>query len=244
MSASVAGSVVIALFFTARRRKDQCRIMSKYGSSVRSILIAILPHADNPTRQTRHQRVVTIKYSIYLCDVGQATRDCGPASGFVAYSEEAQPGEDMAARSSTAKEKSAESRSKRRILDFDVEIGRRLRVQRMQREISQTELADALDLTFQQVQKYEAGTNRISAGKLVQIAGILKVPLAIFFEGLAEPSDEQPAQRANAAYEEIQAFAATADGRRLYRAFSQIGKPETRKLILRMMESLAEDGDD
>jgi transcriptional regulator with XRE-family HTH domain len=66
----------------------------------------------------------------------------------------------------------------------DAEIGRRVRTLRMQRGLSQTVLADALGVTFQQVQKYEKGMNRISSGRLVRIAEILKVPIAFFFEGL------------------------------------------------------------
>jgi len=135
----------------------------------------------------------------------------------------------------------SEERGRRRIIDFDIEIGRRLRIQRMQRGIAQTDLADAIGITFQQVQKYENGTNRISAGKLLQIANILKVPVAIFFEGLEEGGHREAATQANALYEETQAFAATPEGQRLCRAFQKIGKAETRRLLLRMMESLPSD---
>src|ERR1700743_2887219 len=134
-----------------------------------------------------------------------------------------------------------QSRGKRRILDFDVEIGRRLRLHRMQRGVGQGELGDAIDVSFQQVQKYENRTNRVSAGKLIQIARALRVPLALFFDGLEDEAGDDAARAATTAYQQVQAFAATAEGRRLYRAFMQIQKPERRKLFLRMMESLAED---
>jgi len=146
----------------------------------------------------------------------------------------------MAAEQALAANRPEDRRGKRRIIDFDVEIGRRLRVQRSQRGISQTELADAIDLTFQQIQKYENGSNRISAGKLLQIARVLEVPVAIFFEGLEDEVEEAAARSANAAYQEIQAFAVSSEGRRLYRAFAEIGKPETRRLLLRMLESLSD----
>ncbi|HWA29576.1 MAG TPA: helix-turn-helix transcriptional regulator [Rhizomicrobium sp.] len=135
----------------------------------------------------------------------------------------------------------SEERGKRRIIDFDIEIGRRLRIQRMQRGIAQTDLADAIGITFQQIQKYENGTNRISAGKLVQIANALEVPVAIFFEGLEESSRREAATEASALYEETQAFAATPEGQRLCRAFQKIEKAQTRRLLLRMMESLSSD---
>ena len=69
-----------------------------------------------------------------------------------------------------------ERRPTRRIIDFDIEIGRRIRIQRMLRNATQTELANAIGITFQQIQKYENGTNRVSAGKLFQIARFLRVP--------------------------------------------------------------------
>lgn len=135
----------------------------------------------------------------------------------------------------------AEQRGKRRIVDFDVEMGRRLRLHRMQRGIGQGELGDAIDVSFQQIQKYENGLNRISAGKLIHIARALRVPLALFFDGLEEEAGDDAARSATTVYREVQAFAATAEGRRLYRAFMQIQKPETRRHFLRMLESLNDD---
>ena len=63
----------------------------------------------------------------------------------------------------------------------DIDVGRRVRALRLERGMSQEKLACALDLTFQQVQKYEKGTNRIGAGRLQRIAGILEVPVSTFF---------------------------------------------------------------
>ena len=65
---------------------------------------------------------------------------------------------------------------------IDMHVGRRVRMRRLMLHLSQTALADALRLTFQQVQKYEKGTNRISASRLQQIASFLQVPVAFFFE--------------------------------------------------------------
>lgn len=72
---------------------------------------------------------------------------------------------------------------KRRITPVDHYIGQRIRSRRLTLNLSQTVLADALDLTFQQVQKYEKGTNRVGTGRLAQIARTLVVPVEWFFEG-------------------------------------------------------------
>src|SRR5215207_8104106 len=68
----------------------------------------------------------------------------------------------------------------------DVEIAKRVRTLRLQRGMSQTELGGVLDVTFQQVQKYETGSNRISAGRLQQIAEVLAVPVTYFYSGLQD----------------------------------------------------------
>lgn len=68
--------------------------------------------------------------------------------------------------------------------DIDVHVGQRVRRGRSERQMSQSDLADALGITFQQIQKYEKGTNRISASKLYMIAGVLKVDVGWFFHGL------------------------------------------------------------
>jgi len=70
----------------------------------------------------------------------------------------------------------------------DKHVGARVRMRRMMLSMSQEKLGDALGLTFQQVQKYEKGTNRISASRLQHIASILKVPVAFFFEGAPGPA--------------------------------------------------------
>src|ERR1041385_370523 len=73
---------------------------------------------------------------------------------------------------------------KRRAGPEDVEIGRRIRALRLERGLSQSDLAKGIGLTFQQVQKYEKGTNRVSAGRLQKIADLLNVPITYFYSGL------------------------------------------------------------
>lgn len=72
---------------------------------------------------------------------------------------------------------------------IDVHVGARVRLRRKRLEISQSALADALGLTFQQVQKYERGANRISASKLYETATFLRTPLGFFFDGLNAPQN-------------------------------------------------------
>jgi transcriptional regulator with XRE-family HTH domain len=130
-----------------------------------------------------------------------------------------------------------ERRPTRRIIDFDIEIGRRIRVQRTLHGATQTELAGAIGITFQQIQKYENGTNRVSAGKLFQIARFLGVPVAVFFDGL-ETGTSANSQSAPG-YQKLLSFVTSAEGERLYRAFAQIRKKETQRTLLRMVESLS-----
>ena len=108
----------------------------------------------------------------------------------------------------------------------DKHVGARVRMRRMMLGMSQEKLGDALGLTFQQVQKYEKGTNRIGASRLQQISNILQVPVSFFFEGApnsANPEsgfDEAPSP----AY--VSDFLATSDGLALTRAFMRIKDSE------------------
>lgn len=74
---------------------------------------------------------------------------------------------------------------------YDRHIGSRIRLARTAHEISQEELARKLGISFQQVQKYELGSNRISASRLFVVAGILQQPITYFFEGMDQPLDQQ-----------------------------------------------------
>ncbi len=108
----------------------------------------------------------------------------------------------------------------------DVDVGRRIRAQRLVRRMSQTELANNLGITFQQVQKYEKGVNRVGAGRLARIAEVLNVPVAFFFSGDISPS--QSSDRANTGL----SFLETAGATRLVRAYSQIGDPQLRRALV------------
>ena len=78
----------------------------------------------------------------------------------------------------------------------DVAVGERIRTFRKNADLSQTELAEQIGVTFQQVQKYENGKNRVGAGRLMHIARALDVPITAFFDGLAKPAHKGQANTA------------------------------------------------
>jgi transcriptional regulator with XRE-family HTH domain len=89
---------------------------------------------------------------------------------------------------------------KRRAGQEDVEIGRKIRALRLQRGLSQTSLADGIGLTFQQVQKYEKGTNRVSAGRLQKIADLLETPVMFFYGGAGVSAKKRDKRNEGLAY--------------------------------------------
>jgi transcriptional regulator with XRE-family HTH domain len=120
---------------------------------------------------------------------------------------------------------------------IDRHVGARIRHKRMMLGISQEALGDALGVTFQQVQKYEKGKNRISASKLVQIAQALQVPPAFFFEGL--PDADKPRPPAGLDPDPCAAIAAKPDGLRLATAFNRIEGAKERGIIVNLAEIMA-----
>src|SRR5437868_15525867 len=89
---------------------------------------------------------------------------------------------------------------KRRAGPEDVEIGHKIRALRLERGLSQSGLADGIDLTFQQVQKYEKGTNRVSAGRLQRIADILNTPVMFFYGGMGAGAKERDRRNTSLAF--------------------------------------------
>jgi len=122
---------------------------------------------------------------------------------------------------------------------IDRHVGNRVRMRRMMLGMSQGRLGDALGLTFQQVQKYEKGTNRIGASRLQHISSILQVPIPFFFEGApvlpGQPYglDEAP----SAAY--ASDFLATSDGLALAKAFMRIQNAKLRRCIVDLVKQIA-----
>jgi transcriptional regulator with XRE-family HTH domain len=105
----------------------------------------------------------------------------------------------------------------RRATQTDVAVGQRIRAFRQDSNLSQTALADQIGVTFQQVQKYESGKNRVGAGRLTQIARALNVPITAFFNGLARPVDKRRIKTEHLA--ELRAIPAAP---KLLKAFSNI----------------------
>jgi transcriptional regulator with XRE-family HTH domain len=124
-----------------------------------------------------------------------------------------------------------------RINPIDQHVGKRVRMRRLMLSLSQTALADALGITFQQVQKYEKGTNRISASRLQHTARILQVPVTFFFEGQTNVDGKVPSP----AY--ISDFLSSTEGLKLVKAFRRIQNPTLRHRIVALVEELAGDGD-
>ncbi|GAB4530484.1 MAG: helix-turn-helix transcriptional regulator [Parvularculaceae bacterium] len=119
----------------------------------------------------------------------------------------------------------------------DQHVGQRVRYQRNILGMSQDKLGEALGLTFQQVQKYEKGANRIGASRLWQIAKTLNVPVSFFFEGLNQNAAQGFAEEADGWAGE---YIASAEGMQLCRYFSAIEEPQIRKRLLDLVKSLAE----
>ena len=124
---------------------------------------------------------------------------------------------------------------------IDKHVGSRVRMRRMMLSMSQEKLGDALGLTFQQVQKYEKGTNRIGASRLQQISQILQVPVSFFFEGapdvpMATRTDGM-AEAPSPAY--VADFLATSDGLALTKAFMRIDDSKLRRRIVDLVEQIA-----
>jgi transcriptional regulator with XRE-family HTH domain len=124
---------------------------------------------------------------------------------------------------------------------IDKHVGARLRMRRMLVGMSQEKLGAALDITFQQIQKYEKGANRIGASRLQELARVLQVPPSFFFEG-APPGDAPAVGFAEAgAASYVADFLSTAEGLQLNRAFALIRDPKVRRRILDLVASLAQE---
>lgn len=115
----------------------------------------------------------------------------------------------------------------------DKYVGSRVRMRRIMLSISQEKLADALGLSFQQVQKYENGKNRISASRLQEISEILSVPVSFFFE------DPEPTSKVDgAAHSYLSDFLSSPDGSALIKAFVRINDRTLRRRLVHLVERI------
>jgi len=124
---------------------------------------------------------------------------------------------------------------------IDKHVGSRVRMRRMMLSMSQEKLGDALDLTFQQVQKYEKGTNRIGASRLQQISNILQVPVSFFFEGAPHVGGHQSGMGEAPSPAYISDFLATSDGLSLTKSFMRIKSSKLRRRIVELVEQIADE---
>lgn len=124
---------------------------------------------------------------------------------------------------------------------IDCHVGACVRTRRVQAGISQVQLGSALGVTYQQVQKYERGTNRVSASRLQQLGHVLGVPVTAFYEGFISEADDTGV---NVGFSQMNSdlthFLATREGTRLARAFSRVGNIRTRRQIINLVRVLAE----
>lgn len=117
---------------------------------------------------------------------------------------------------------------------IDRHVGARVRMRRLMLDMTQTELGDKLGLTFQQVQKYEKGTNRIGASRLQHIADVLQVPVAFFFEGaVGELKTSEPRSLF------VSEFLASSEGIALVKAYMSIRDAKTRRCIVQLVEQIS-----
>ena len=128
---------------------------------------------------------------------------------------------------------------------IDIHVGSRVRLRRMMIGMSQERLGEKLGLTFQQVQKYEKGANRIGASRLFTIASILDVPVQFFFEDMpGTVADSLPGasegMREPDQTEYVMGFVSSAEGLQLNTAFSKIENTETRRKLVDLVKTLAD----
>lgn len=120
---------------------------------------------------------------------------------------------------------------------IDTHVGGRVRLRRMMLGMSQEKLGEQLGITFQQIQKYEKGTNRIGASRLQHIARVLTVPVSHFFEGA--PGSDKPEPAADEADRALRDFLVTQQGLELNKAFVKIANPQQRRAVVQLVRSIA-----
>jgi transcriptional regulator with XRE-family HTH domain len=126
---------------------------------------------------------------------------------------------------------------------IDGQVGNRVRLRRMLIGMSQERLGELLGLTFQQVQKYEKGVNRIGAGRLFEVSRILGVPIDYFYEGVSGAVGGAGFAE-NDASPPVMEFVSSGEGLQLSLAFMKIKDPKLRKRVLDLVKQMAEDAND
>ena len=142
--------------------------------------------------------------------------------------------------------------NKRAPRPMDIHVGARVRLRRMMQGISQDKLGEALDLTFQQVQKYEKGVNRIGAARLYEIARVLEVPVQFFYDDFGDGPETMIGFAETAAAEvtaeggekaDFLEVLSTPEGMQLCRAFASIKDYQVRRRVLDLVKALGEEAE-
>jgi transcriptional regulator with XRE-family HTH domain len=128
--------------------------------------------------------------------------------------------------------------NKKRPNPIDVHVGSRIRLRRNLLGMSQEKLGEGLGITFQQIQKYEKGTNRVGASRLQAIAAILGVPVSYFFEN-APTGDTVVAGLAEESADYVADFMNSAEGLQLNRSFVKITDSRIRKKVIELVKALS-----
>ena len=128
---------------------------------------------------------------------------------------------------------------------IDIHVGSRIRLRRTMLGMSQEKLGESLGITFQQIQKYEKGTNRVGASRLQNISSILNVPVSFFFEDApGESNAASPTGMAEAASSNyVVDFLSSSEGLQLNRAFVKIADPKVRRKLVDLVKALASESD-
>lgn len=127
---------------------------------------------------------------------------------------------------------------------IDQYVGARVKMRRKMMRLSQEKLGIALGVTFQQVQKYEKGMNRIGSSRLQEIAKILQVPVTFFFEGSPQPTEQDTGFNEAPSPTYIAEFISSTDGIHLIEAFIRISDAKLRRIIVELAQRLADNETD
>jgi len=136
------------------------------------------------------------------------------------------------------------SENKKKPNPIDIHVGSRVRLRRNMLGMSQEKLGESLGITFQQIQKYEKGTNRVGASRLQAIASVLSVPVSFFFEDAPDiPGSPTAGFREDNSTSYVVDFLNSTEGLQLNRAFVKIADPKVRRRVVDLVKALAdEDG--
>ena len=138
-----------------------------------------------------------------------------------------------------SEQSSSPEKNKKSPNPVDIHVGSRLRLRRMLVGLSQEKLGDRMGLTFQQIQKYEKGVNRIGASRLFKLSQVLDVPVQFFFEGMPSADGKSAAGMAESDSEAfLYEFLNTRDGLELNRAFIKVTDANVRRSVIELVRSL------